>query len=88
MTVTPNQVGQAGRVKAIRVHIANGQITGVAPPGVPDGPIDLCLVDDDGDEPVGEELARLNDALRRGFESMQAGRGRAAADVIADLRRR
>jgi hypothetical protein len=33
------------------------------------------------------ELARLNEALTKGFESIKAGRFRAAADVIADLRR-
>jgi hypothetical protein len=35
-----------------------------------------------------EELARLNDALARGFESIKAGRLRPAADVIAALRAR
>jgi hypothetical protein len=34
-----------------------------------------------------EELARLNEALVKGFESIKAGRFRPAADVIAELRR-
>lgn len=33
------------------------------------------------------ELAQLNDALERGFESLKAGRFRPARDVVADLRR-
>lgn len=37
---------------------------------------------------TGEELARLNAALARGFASIEAGRFRGAADVISDLRRR
>jgi hypothetical protein len=74
-------------VKAIRVRVVNGQITGDAPPGMPEGEVDLVLADEnDGlSEP---ELARLNDALERGFESIQAGRFRPARDAIADLRLR
>jgi hypothetical protein len=34
-----------------------------------------------------DELARLNEVLARGFESIRGGRFRPAADVIADLRR-
>ena len=33
-----------------------------------------------------DELARLNEALAKGFESMKAGRFRAATDIIAKLR--
>lgn len=71
-------------MKAIRVRVENGRISGEAPPGFPDGEIDLCLADPD-DEMSEEELARLNEALARGFESLQAGRFRPAEDVIADL---
>lgn len=74
-------------MKAIRVHVENGCITGTAPPGLPDGEVDLCFADPD-DEMSNEDLARLNIALARGFESIQAGRFRPAADVISDLRRR
>lgn len=74
-------------MKAIRVHIENGRISGEAPAGLPDGDVDLCLADPD-DPMSDEDLARLNDALARGFESIKAGRLRPAADVIADLRQR
>ena len=74
-------------MKAIRVHVANGRISGQAPPGLADGDVDLCLADDDEALPD-DELARLDEALARGFESLEAGRGRPAADVISDLRRR
>jgi hypothetical protein len=74
-------------MKAIRVRVENGRISGEAPEGLPDGEVDLCLADPD-DEMSDEELARLHDALARGFESIKAGRFRPAADVIADLRRR
>ena len=60
-------------MKAIRVRVENGRVTGVAPPGLPDGEVELCLADSD-DDVVGDELVRLNDAPARGFESLQAGR--------------
>jgi hypothetical protein len=74
-------------MKAIRVRVVNGRITGEAPAGLPDGEVDLCLAEPD-DEMSDGELARLNEALARGFESIRAGRFRPAADVISDLRRR
>jgi hypothetical protein len=74
-------------VKAIRVRVENGRISGEAPAGLPDGDLDLCVADAD-DDMDDAELARLNEALARGFESIKTGRFRPAADVIADLRRR
>jgi hypothetical protein len=75
-------------MKAIRVRVENGQITGDAPPGMPEGDVDLVLADDNDDDMSEAELARLNDALERGFESLKAGRFRPARDAIADLRPR
>src|ERR1043165_8742658 len=70
-----------GTMKAIRVRVENGRITGDAPPGLPEGEIDLVLADTDDDMPDAE-LARLNNALERGFEALKVGRFRAARDVI------
>jgi len=44
-------------MKAIRVRVENGGITGDAPPGLPDGEVDLCLADAD-DDLSEAELAR------------------------------
>lgn len=74
-------------MKAIRVRVENGRITGNAPAGLPEGDVELCLAEPD-DAMTDEETARLNEALARGFESIKAGRFRPAAAVIADLRRR
>jgi hypothetical protein len=71
-------------MKAIRVRVENGRITGEAPPGLPEGDVDLCLAEAD-DDMSEDELVRLNDALERGFEAIKAGRFRLARDVIADL---
>jgi hypothetical protein len=74
-------------MKAIRVRVENGRITGEAPVGLPDGDLELCLADDD-DAMTADELARLNEALTQGLESVKAGRFKSASDVISDLRRR
>ena len=81
------KTGYADLVKAIRVRVENGRITGEAPPGLPEGEVELCLAEPE-DEMSDEELARLDEALARGFEAIKAGRFRPAVDVIADVRRR
>jgi hypothetical protein len=73
-------------MKAIRVRVEGGRISGEAPPGFPEGEVELCLAEPE-DQMSDDELTRLNEALARGFESIKAGRFRAAADVIDDLRR-
>jgi hypothetical protein len=75
-------------MKAIRVRVENGRITGDAPPGLPEGEIDLAIAEEDDDEMSEAELAKLNDAIERGFEGIKAGRYRLASDVVAELRRR
>ena len=74
-------------MKAIRVRVENGRSSGDAPAGLPEGEVDLALADAD-DDMNETELARLNEALERGFESIKAGRFRPARDALADLRHR
>jgi hypothetical protein len=74
-------------MKAIRVRVENGRISGDAPPGTPDGDLELRFAEPE-DDMSDEELARLNEALAQGFEQIKAGQFRPAADVIAELRRR
>jgi hypothetical protein len=73
-------------VKAIRVRVENGRITGDAPAGLPEGELELCLAEPD-DDMSDAERAQPDEALARGFESIKAGRFRPAADLISDLRR-
>ena len=54
--------GTLGRMKGIRVHVENGRISGDAPPGLPDGDVDLVLADGD-DEMTEAELALLTEFL-------------------------
>ena len=74
-------------MKVIRARIENGRISGEAPPGLPDGEIDLYLAEPEDDEESEDQHARLDEALAKGFDSIKAGRFRPAADVIAELRR-
>jgi hypothetical protein len=74
-------------MKAIRVRVENGRISGDAPPGLPEGDLDLVLADGD-DEMTEVDLARLNDALELGFEAIKAGDFRPARLAVADLRHR
>lgn len=46
------------------------------------------MLADDDEEMSEEELAKLNDALDRGFEAAKAGQGRPAREVVAELRQR
>ena len=74
-------------MKAVRVHVENGHITGQAPAGFPEGDVDVCLAEPDESLTV-EEEARLDTALEAGWRCIEEGRFRPAADVVADLRRR
>lgn len=74
-------------MKTARIRVENGRISGQAPPGFPEGDLDVRLVEPE-DEMTGEELQRLDETLARGFESIAAGRFRSASDVIDTLRRR
>lgn len=73
-------------MEALKVRVENGKIVGDAPRGLADGTeLELCLAEP-RDEMSQTELAALNDALDAGWRSMEAGRYRPAAEVIAELR--
>ena len=83
----PPATGYDQGMKALRVRVEHGRIVGEAPAGMPDGEFEVCLADDD--EAMSDaEAASLNEALRRGFAAISAGRFRPATDVIANLRTR
>ena len=70
------------------MRVEHGRIVGEAPAGMPDGEFEVCLAEADDDEMTDAEAGSLNEALRRGFAAISAGRFRPAADVIAELRAR
>lgn len=74
-------------MKAIKIRVEAGRIIGDAPPGMPDGEVDLCVAEPE-DDMTAEELERLNRALEAGFRSLEAGRARSASEAVAALRAR
>lgn len=73
-------------MRALRIHVENGRITGDAPSGLPDGDFELSLVDASEEMPD-EEFARLESALANGLESARAGRARGASEFASELLR-
>lgn len=74
-------------MKALKVRVENGHITGEAPAGLADGEHDLCLADD-GDDLTDEELVQLDSVIERSWQDAKAGRVVAAGEVLAELRTR
>lgn len=74
-------------MKAIRIKVEHGHITGEAPDGLADGEHDLCLADD-GDEMTDEDLAQLDAVIERSWQDAKAGRVATADEVLAELRAR
>ena len=74
-------------VKALKVRVENGHITGEAPPGLADGEHDLCLADD-GDDMTDEDLAQLDAVIERSWQDAKAGRVASADEVLTELRAR
>jgi len=73
-------------MQALKVRVENGKIIGDAPLGLAEGTeLDLCLAEPE-DDMTPEELAQLNAALDSAWRSMENGRFRPAADVLAELR--
>lgn len=72
-------------MKAIRIHVENGRITGDAPAGLADGDFELALAEPD--DLSDDELVRLDASLARGLADVTAGRTQPAADVADSLLR-
>lgn len=72
-------------MNALNRRVQDGHISGQAPPGLPDGEIELCLAELD-DEMPDAELAKLNQVLEAGWQAIQRGRLHPVADVIAEMK--
>lgn len=72
-------------MNALKLRVQDGLISGQAPPGLPDGEIELCLAELDDEMPE-TELAKLNQVLESGWQAVQRGRFRPVADVIAEMK--
>ncbi len=72
-------------MSTIRARVRNGRLIVDEPTDLPEGTeLDLAI-DDAGDSLDEAERAALHAAIRQAWASLQAGEGRLAADVLADL---
>jgi hypothetical protein len=75
-------------MSTIRARVRNGRLIVDEPTSLPEGAeLDLVL-DDAGDDLDEAERAVLDASITRAWASVQAGEGRSAADVLADLAKR
>lgn len=72
----------------MRAMVRNGRLVMDEPTTMPEGTVLSLVIDDEGDDLDEQERAALHDAISRSWASVQAGRGRAAEDVLSDLRSR
>ena len=75
-------------MSTIRARVRNGRLIVDEPTDLPEGTELDLLVDDAGDSLDESERAALDAAIARAWASVQAGEGRLAADVLADLAKR
>ncbi len=75
-------------MSTIRAQVRNGCLIVDEPTDLPEGTELDLIIDDEGDQLDEAERAALDSAIARAWASVQAGEGRRAADVLADLDKR
>ena len=75
-------------MSGVRAQVKNGRLIVYEPTSLPEGTVLDLVLDDEGDDLDASERAQRDEALARAWQQAQAGNGRPAADVLADLRRR
>jgi hypothetical protein len=75
-------------MSTIRARVRNGRLIVDEPTDLPEGAELDLVIDDAGDSLDEAERTALDAAIARAWASVQAGEGRLAADVLADLTKR
>lgn len=75
-------------MSTIRARVRNGRLIVDEPTDLPEGTELDLVVDSAGDSLDEAERTALDAAIARAWASVQAGEGRLAADVLADLTKR
>jgi hypothetical protein len=75
-------------MSGLRARVQNGRLILDEATTLPEGTIVDLVLDDEGEDLDEQERAARDDAIRKGWESAKAGRGRAATDILDELRRR
>jgi hypothetical protein len=76
------------RMSGLRARVHNGRLQLDEPTELPDGTVLDLVVDDEDDDLDDEEREARDEAISRAWESVLAGRGRPAEEVLAGLPRR
>jgi hypothetical protein len=74
-------------MSGIRAVVRNGRLVVDEPTNLPEGTVLDLVVDDAGDDLGPDERAALEAAITRACESLAAGQGLPADEVVARLRR-
>ena len=72
----------------LRAVVRDGRIHVDEPTSLPNGTVLDLVVDDEGDDLEDADRAVLHAAMATAWSEAQAGRGRPAEEVLADLRAR
>ena len=75
-------------MSTIRARVQNGRLIVDEPTDLPEGTELDLVIDDAGDSLDEAERAALHAAITQAWASLQAGQGRLAAVVLADLAKR
>jgi hypothetical protein len=75
-------------MSTIRARVRNGRLIVDEPTTLPEGTEFDLVIEDAGDDLDESGRAALDAAITRAWASVQAGEGRLAADVLADLAQR
>lgn len=75
-------------MSTIRARVRDGRLIVDEPTDLPEGTELDLVIDDAGDGLDEAERAALHAAIGQAWASFQAGEGRPAADVLADLAKR
>jgi hypothetical protein len=75
-------------MSTIRARVRNGRLIVDEPTTLPEGTELDLVIEDAGDDLDESGRAALDAAITRAWASVQAGEGRLAADVLADLAKR
>ena len=75
-------------MSTIRARVRNGRLVVDEPTDLPEGSELNLVIDDAGDSLDEAERTALDTAIAQAWASVQAGEGRLAADVLADLAKR
>jgi hypothetical protein len=76
------------RFGIMRATVRNGRLVMDEPTSMPQGTVLSLVVDDEGDDLDEAEREALNRVVGRSWESLQAGHGRDAQDLLTELRAR